>query len=198
MIIHAKRRAIGALACGVVLAGSLGIYAMGSDVALGSEQAASSTDGQAASSAAADNPYLNVTPTTYGDEELAKTLIASGATFADLDEAGINVLLDEGGKLVYDPHRGHYDFECTDCHREAATGDAASDSAAGDATDVKPVFMCNVCHRITVPEGWENPEKGDKKPQYVDPSVIYGDLGYGTSGRSYGFPYGSAVADSAK
>lgn len=110
------------------------------------------------------------------------SLIQAGTTFTDLKDAGVAVMLDEGGKLMFDPHAGHYDFKCTDCHREAA-----DDAAGGEA----PVLMCNTCHQITLPDGWENPTFDQStKPKYVDPLTIYGDLGYGTDGVSYGIPYG--------
>lgn len=116
-------------------------------------------------------------------EAAAQQLIASGATFDDLNAAGVSVLLDEGGKQMFDPHNGHVDFKCADCH--------SSDGTAA------PTLMCNTCHRITLPDGWQNPTYDQStKPMFVDPGTIYGDLGYGVSGVSYGVPY-SNTADEA-
>ncbi len=203
---HAHTRLLAGAGCALALAGCLGVFALNAGTVpdANAEQATASADAAAtnasadettAEDATAENPYLNVTDKLYGDEATAEALIASGATFSDLKDAGIEVLLDEGGKLLFDPHAGHYDFACTDCHRGAAeAGDSSSD--AGATTDgtsdnaVAPVLMCNTCHRLTLPDGWENPEYDQStKPLFVDPLTIYGDLGYGTSGVSYGIPY---------
>lgn len=157
-------------------------------------------------------------------QALIESALAAGMTYEDLNNAGISVILDEGGKTLYDPHNGHVDFDCTDCHQVASAaqdadagveaddeqaGSGASDAAATDANDGQAtaeasaaasvtvtggVLACNTCHTITLPDGWSNPQYSvENKPFYVDPGKIYGDLGYGTSGPSYGM--GSAEAD---
>ena len=191
---HANICKIGAAGCAALLIGGIGAFVLSGQPALGSESTAS-TESQAAATEAAANPYANVEIKTYGDEATAQALIASGATFGDLNAAGIEVLLDEGGKLMFDPHNAHYDYKCTDCHRGASESDATdSASEATEAETVAPVLMCNTCHRLTLPEGWESPEYNQSsKPKFVDPLTIYGDLGYGTSGVSYGIPYSNAT-----
>lgn len=84
--------------------------------------------------------------------------------------------LDEGGKTVFNPHAGHVDFECVDCH----------------SVSEAPVLQCNSCHYITGGEGWTDPEDG-AKAMFVDPGTIYGDLGYGTSGDSYAMGAGAGL-----
>lgn len=198
---HANICKIGAAGCAALLIGGIGAFALSGQLALGSETATED----------AANPYASVEIKTYGDEATAQALIASGATFGDLKAAGIEVLLDEGGKLMFDPHNAHYDYKCADCHRGASESDAtesttesatesateATEAEAAEATaaeTVAPVLMCNTCHRLTLPEGWENPEYNQSsKPKFVDPLTIYGDLGYGTSGVSYGIPYSNAA-----
>lgn len=76
--------------------------------------------------------------------------------------------MNEGGKVVFNPHAGHVAFECTDCH--SLTED--------------PVLRCNSCHYIDVPEGWYN-STDDGKAKYMDPDKIYGDMGYDVHGFSY-------------
>lgn len=99
--------------------------------------------------------------------EVSTEMCLSCHEYGELAEDSADNLLDEGGKTVFNPHAGHVDFECVDCHN--VTSD--------------PVLQCDSCHYITAPDGWTTPDMG--KAMYMDPDTIYGDLGYGTSGYSY-------------